>query len=176
MKILIARHATTDWNLERRIQGQRDIPLNDRGRAVAAQLAEKVAVRGITLIVCSDLCRAVETAEIVAARTGARIRRDPRLRESCFGSLEGMTYEEIDRIPGAWSRDSLDFDFRKFGGECSIGVDLRQSECFDEIRVRESHERPLVIGHGRSLFTKLSSLFGTPTPIPPQGEFLEIDI
>lgn len=98
--ITLVRHGQTDWNLGRRIQGSTDIPLNDTGRAQALEtaVALRAEVRGDTIVVASDLSRASETAEIIAAELGlAAPRLYPELRERSYGEAEGML---IDDVPG----------------------------------------------------------------------------
>lgn len=65
MKLYLVRHGQTNWNLEGRIQGQTNIPLNDKGRKQAQQAKEKLQNIPIDLIICSPLMRARETAEII---------------------------------------------------------------------------------------------------------------
>jgi probable phosphoglycerate mutase len=102
--IVFIRHGETDWNVALRLQGQRDIPLNDRGRAQArrngAMAAE--AVPGIAAydFVASPLGRARDTMEIARSAMGLdprAYRLDDRLREITFGDWEGFTTEELRR-------------------------------------------------------------------------------
>ena len=122
--ILLARHGETDDNVPPyRFQGQRDTPLNERGRAQARELAERVAALDppIASLWCSDLARARETAEIVGARIGLEPRADPRLREGWRGEWEGFLFEEIERRDparyAAWRAPDADVGFRFPGGE-----------------------------------------------------------
>jgi broad specificity phosphatase PhoE len=89
------RHGQTDWNVERRVQGHADIPLNDNGRAQAAQL-QKI-LQSIELDHCysSDLQRAMETARILVENRPLPIHVDPRLRERNFGIWEGKLSSEL---------------------------------------------------------------------------------
>ena len=99
-RILAIRHGETAWNVDGRIQGHLDIPLNATGRVQAKRLAGALAGRdAIDLIVSSDLGRALETARIVADGTGAPLRSTRALRERCFGDFEGRTFAEIS---AAW--------------------------------------------------------------------------
>lgn len=106
MAIFLARHGETEWNRIGRWQGRTDIPLSDVGRAQALALAERVRDHGITEVHASDLSRARETAEIVAAALGVtRLGLEPRLRERGFGCFEGLTREECaERHAEAWQR------------------------------------------------------------------------
>jgi broad specificity phosphatase PhoE len=97
--ILLARHGETDDNIEPiRIQGSLDTPLNDTGRAQAAELAERVAGEGIASLWSSQLSRARETAEIVAERLGmSPVTIDPRFAEGNRGELEGRLWVDVAR-------------------------------------------------------------------------------
>lgn len=84
------RHGRTDHNLRRIVQGHKDIPLDDTGRAEASAAAELLAGgAAIRHIVSSDLARTRETAERIGARLGLVPELDPGLRERCFGPFEG---------------------------------------------------------------------------------------
>lgn len=87
--IYIFRHGQTDYNVERRVMGQLDIPLNDVGHAQATELAEKLATAAIGAVYSSPLARAMETARAVADKTGAPIITDARLMERNNGKLQG---------------------------------------------------------------------------------------
>jgi broad specificity phosphatase PhoE len=100
------RHGETEWNAARRLQGQLDIPLNERGRAQSAHCAEilrtRLAAVGIEAAAfaffSSPLSRARETMEIVRAGlelTPPDYAIDPRLAEMSFGRWEGLTYREL---------------------------------------------------------------------------------
>ena len=103
-RILLARHGETEWNALGRLQGHTDIPLNEAGRAQARALAASVATAGIAAVVTSDLLRARETGEIVAAALGLGAPViEPGLRERRFGVFEGLTRDECAaRHPEAW--------------------------------------------------------------------------
>jgi broad specificity phosphatase PhoE len=105
--IYLIRHGETDWNRDRRIQGQSDIPLNARGRSQAAALAERLAGLPLEMIYSSDLGRARETAGRIAAAQGREIPvvATPDLRECDYGLWEGLPREEIARRFAAdWQR------------------------------------------------------------------------
>jgi broad specificity phosphatase PhoE len=107
--ILLARHGETDDNREPiRIQGRLDTPLNEAGRAQAAELAERVAGEGIVAIYSSQLSRARETAEIVGRRLGIEPAVDPRFAEGDRGELEGRLWRDVAQsdpdLYAAWRR------------------------------------------------------------------------
>ena len=89
--ILLVRHGETDWNLQRRVQGHSDTPLNDNGRAQALALADTLDDVELDAVYASDLARAFETARIVAERRGLTVTSVPGLRERNFGTWEGLT-------------------------------------------------------------------------------------
>ncbi|WP_292835980.1 histidine phosphatase family protein [Microbacterium sp.] len=109
--LLLVRHGETDWNAAHRIQGSSDIPLNDTGRAQARETAAMLAERfaGVRpFVVSSDLSRARETAQIIAAALGAgEPRAYPLLRERAYGVAEGLSVREYFERFGAWDRESV---------------------------------------------------------------------
>jgi broad specificity phosphatase PhoE len=96
--LLLVRHGETDWNADGRLQGQTDRPLSDFGRRQARQLADELADEQLEAIYSSDLSRARETAEIVGERLGLPVVLDPDLREKDWGTWEGLTAVERDRV------------------------------------------------------------------------------
>ncbi len=95
-RIVAVRHGETAWNVDTRIQGQLDIPLNDTGRWQAARLGAALAEEGVQAIYSSDLLRAHETAQAISRATGVPIVTDTGLRERGFGDFEGHTWLEIE--------------------------------------------------------------------------------
>src|SRR5690349_15332108 len=112
-RIIAIRHGETAWNVDTRIQGQLDVPLNETGRWQARRLAEAIADEPIEAIYASDLARALQTAQTVSDALGRPVVREPGLRERAFGSFEGHTWQEIEaRWPDQserWRRRELDF-------------------------------------------------------------------
>ena len=103
MLIYVVRHGQTDWNAERRLQGQKDIPLNPIGREQARlngiDLAEILKVEGIAFdFVASPLTRTRQTMEIIREAMGVdpkAYRTDERLVEVSYGDWEGSTIKEL---------------------------------------------------------------------------------
>lgn len=95
MTFYVLRHGQTDWNVQMRLQGSTDIPLNETGRAQAHVAAKILAAEGLTRIIASPLSRALETARIVGAASGLEPEIDGRLIERNFGMFEGMTIDEV---------------------------------------------------------------------------------
>ena len=95
-RIIAIRHGETAWNVDTRIQGHLDIPLNDTGHWQARQLGRALAHEPVTAIYSSDLQRAMATAQAVADTTGAPLLPERDLRERHFGTLEGHTFREVE--------------------------------------------------------------------------------
>lgn len=146
--LYVLRHGETDWNLERRLQGQTDTPLNATGRAQARAMAEGLArllerPKGLDFVT-SPLKRAVETMEAVAGRLDVPYRREARLIELCFGTCEGLTWPELNRMgvdpegdPGGYH------DWRPDGGESYADAARRIGDWFCGL------DRPTVmVAHG----------------------------
>jgi broad specificity phosphatase PhoE len=103
--ILLARHGETTWNREARFQGQIDVPLNDRGREQARELARRAQAEGIAALYASPLLRARETAEIVGAELGLDVRVDDRLKEMDVGAWGGRLKADVQAEDAeVWAR------------------------------------------------------------------------
>ena len=124
--LVFLRHGETDWNVEGRLQGQRDVPINAKGRGQARHNGETV-LREIPEalgfdFVASPLWRARETMEIARTAMGldpAGYRTDDRLKELTFGEWEGFTYGDIERAHPGWVAQRLadKWLFQPPGGE-----------------------------------------------------------
>jgi broad specificity phosphatase PhoE len=93
--IYLVRHGQTNWNLEKKIMGQTDIPLNNFGRSQAQSLGKEISGLKIDHIFSSDLLRTKETAEIVNKFFNVEVSFDNRLRELNFGVIQGSLKEEL---------------------------------------------------------------------------------
>jgi broad specificity phosphatase PhoE len=159
--ILLARHGETDDNVPPlRFQGQRDTPLNERGREQARELAERVAALDppIASLWSSDLSRARETAEIVGARIGLTPRLDARLREGWRGEWEGFLFDEIAASDperyAAWRNPDAEVGFHFPGGESLADQQARVLAA--AVDAAAAGELPaLLVCHGGSIRTIL---------------------
>lgn len=133
VRLWLVRHGSTDWSEAGRLNGWADVPLNDRGRAQARSLAERLNGMRFAGVWSSDLSRARETARLAA---GGGV-PDPRLRELDFGTLEGRRWEEVSpqarralvafegfEAPGGESVASLRSRVREFIGSLPEGDHL----------------------------------------------------
>jgi probable phosphoglycerate mutase len=168
--LVLVRHGETEWNLAGRWQGQTDVPLNAAGRDQARELAARLRGEGLVAVASSDLRRARETAELVAAELRLRVHApDPRLREQSFGAFEGLTGRECEeRFPEAWGAYAADARATPPGGETAAEVLARVVPALDALAARG--EPTLVVMHGRALRTfvrdVLGALPGPPPPVP----------
>lgn len=99
MTVYVVRHGQNEDNAEGLLNGHRDRPLTELGREQARTVAGKLANHDIRFIYSSPLCRARETAEIIAARLGLPVTVDPDLVERDFGCMTGQPVESILDLP-----------------------------------------------------------------------------
>lgn len=120
----VIRHAPTQWNVEKRLQGRTDIGLGPQGRIVAASWQMPAPWRNWRVL-SSPLIRARETAAILFPNVPAEI--EPDLREMSFGDWEGQSLEGLRSAPGsdAESREAMGLDFRAPNGESPREVQAR---------------------------------------------------
>jgi broad specificity phosphatase PhoE len=149
--LLFVRHGETDWNAEGRLQGHTDRPLNDYGRRQAHALAERLAGDEIDAIYASDLARAHETAEIVGARLGLPVALDSGLRERNWGSWEGLTGSERDRV--------------EYVGEAPAEHGERVLGAVRAIAERHPGGRIVVVTHGGSMRRIQAATYGVALPV-----------
>ncbi|MES1206249.1 MAG: histidine phosphatase family protein [Pseudomonadota bacterium] len=168
--LYLARHGETEWNRIGRWQGATDIPLSDAGRAQARLLAERLRDRRISQVHASQLSRALETAQIVAAHLGAPApSADPRLRERGYGAFEGLTREECaERFPGVWEQYLADRRVVPPGAEPQAEVTERITAALVEIAAsaesRSDSGAILVVSHGGAIRSFIHATVGV---VPP---------
>lgn len=97
MKLYLIRHGQTQWNIDGKIQGTTDVPLNDTGLWQARLLAGAMVKHPVAALFSSPLKRAYQTAEVVALAQSLPVYPVEELKEVDFGLWEGLTWEEIDR-------------------------------------------------------------------------------
>lgn len=151
-RILAIRHGETAWNVDTRIQGHLDIPLNDTGRWQAQRLARALAARdAIHAVYSSDLQRARETAQAIAVATGTSLRTHAGLRERGFGLFEGKTYAEIEQTwpeeSEHWRRRTPDWQPPQ-GGESLLQVRARILQTLQELAAPHAGQQIVLVAHG----------------------------
>ncbi len=168
-ELLLIRHGETDFNRERRFQGQVDVPLNPFGLRQAERLAAQLAREGIDALHCSDLLRTRQTAGPAAAALALPALADARLREQHFGILEGLTFDEVQARHAEpferWAR----FDARYAlpgGGESTHDFHRRAVEAIRDIAARHAGGRVAVVTHGGVLDMVWRAVHGLPLDGP----------
>jgi broad specificity phosphatase PhoE len=154
MKIYLIRHGQTDWNIQGRIQGSHDIPLNETGRSQAELLAKGMDSRPVTRIFSSTLTRAMETAERISSRQKVEIYSMPQLIEVEFGKWEGMTWDEImEAYPKEYKLWTLSpNEASPPGGETQDQVISRCVLAVGEIlRITGGREDVAIVSHGATI-------------------------
>jgi broad specificity phosphatase PhoE len=176
--VYLARHGQTAYNREGRFQGQQAIPLDDTGRAQAAQLAERAADYGFQALWCSPLLRARETADIVAAAISLEPIEDARLMETDAGDWTDLTFVEVraqtPELFDAFAAADPSFAFP--GGESFAQQELRVSAALRDV---EAGELPaLVVCHGmviRAAFAARAGEVGVPFKRVPNAALVPLD-
>jgi 2,3-bisphosphoglycerate-dependent phosphoglycerate mutase len=149
-RLIVIRHGETAWNVDGRLQGQLDIPLNERGREQARRTAHWLAEDAPDVVVSSDLSRARATAEAIATFNRCPLLFDEGLRERSFGSFQGFTHVEVaERWPEQSARwKSRDPEFQPGDGE-SLNTLFERTEAA-LLRIAEAHagKTVVVVAHG----------------------------
>lgn len=159
--IALLRHGQTDWNIDFRLQGTSDIPLNETGLAQARAAAEAISSQW-DVIVSSPLDRAVKTAQIVAERHAlGELQIEPLLLERSFGEAEGMLYTE-------W-REKFS-DSKVPGGESIEELEARCHRLLEHLASKYRGKRVLTVSHG-ALIRKLLNIASNGR-LPRDGERL----
>lgn len=159
--LILARHGETEWNASGRWQGHADPPLNERGRAQAAALADALKAADVEAIVASDLRRALETAELVGRGLGLAVTSDRGLREIDVGSWSGLTRTQVsERFPDGFAR----WQAGEIGHDGETREELTERIVAALLRIGRVHEgkRVLVVTHGGAIRAALRHATGDP--------------
>ncbi len=161
-RLLLIRHGRTSWNAEGRYQGQTDTSLSELGREQAQRLADRLCSEDIDALYASDLQRAWETAERIAAGHHLAIRPEPRLREINFGEWEGKTHEQIERSDSESLTRWFDDPVHRSppGGETLKEVRDRVRAAYDDVMEHHREETVAIVAHGGTLRVLLCLALG----------------
>ncbi len=151
-RILAIRHGETAWNVDTRLQGHLDIPLNETGMLQAQHLARALAGReDMDAIYASDLSRARSTAEAIGQAVGLRVRTHVGLRERHFGLFQGRTFAEVEtQLPEhalQWRKRVPDWT-PPGGGESLLSLRQRIVDTVDELAARHTGQQIVLVAHG----------------------------
>lgn len=163
-QVFLVRHGETQWNIERRLQGQSDSRLTEHGEWQAEQVAARLQKIGITHIITSDLQRTRCTAQFIADKCCCSIMEDPRLRELHLGVLEQRCIDKLSVQEEQWRYSLLNGD--KNGripqGESMQELALRMRQALDACLQLPSGSKPVLVSHGLALSCLLTTLLGLP--------------
>lgn len=164
LQVYLVRHGETQWNAERRIQGQSDSPLTEKGEQQAWQVGERAKALGITHIIASDLGRTRQTAGIIAEVCGCDVMLDSRLRELDMGVLEERHIDSLTGDEEAWRRQLVNgtSDGRIPEGESMQELSDRMHAALTECLALPQGSRPLLVSHGMALGCLVSTILGLP--------------
>jgi len=151
-RILAIRHGETAWNVDTRLQGHLDIPLNDVGLRQAEHLARSLVQRdAIDAIYASDLSRAHTTANAIARAMGKTVNTHAGLRERHFGAFQGRTFAEIEiELPDhAWHWRKRTPDWTPpDGGESLLVLRERIVTTVNDLATRHPGQQIVLVAHG----------------------------
>jgi 2,3-bisphosphoglycerate-dependent phosphoglycerate mutase len=158
LRIYLARHGQTDWNVEHRLQGRTDTHLNDTGRQQAADLARALAGIRLDAVYSSTSSRSHETAEIVHGK--APLTSLDGLCERGLGKFEGLRMEGPDSTAVVeFIRRSHDPEDTLDGGESGTQFFARVRDALQTIHSQHASGTILVVGHGGTNQMILRALF-----------------
>lgn len=143
MKLYVARHGQTVWNVRGKVCGVTDIELTDEGKEQAKILAEKVSGCKVGIILASPLKRAQQTAGIIAERNALSVITEPLLTEQDYGIYEGA-----DRRSEGFLSNKRQFAFRYPGGESMMQVAYRIYGLIDRVKEQYYGKNVLFVTHG----------------------------
>lgn len=160
-RIIVARHGEAEYEAEG--TGVSGGSLTRLGRKQARELGERLRSERLALIVCSELSRTVQTAEIAGGVLGLPVTVRMGLEEFDVGELRGRPFDRdvVDPVLAAWQRGDL--DARAPGGESGREAARRVLEVLDDVADQARGEAVLAVTHGGVI----NALWGTIAPGSP---------
>ena len=162
--LLLLRHGRTDWNHQRRIQGQADSQLDEVGHAQAAAVAPAIAALSPTVLWSSDSDRARATESYVSSACGLVPTFDARLREYSLGPREGLFHHEFEADDPVEFAEFLRANYDAVAGaEKSVDVAARMTEALSELAALAGPDGLAVaVSHGSAIRTAVGALLDWP--------------
>ena len=155
VRLLLCRHGQTEWNVAHRFQGQSNSDLTPLGEQQAVKLGERLAGIHIDAVYSSSLQRALDTARLAVGNRGFDIIPVDALKEIFLGKLEGLTFEEGERLYPEEMRHFWDLTSNTDEREAIGDVMRRASKAIEEIAQKHPNQTVLIVTHGvvlRSLY------------------------
>jgi broad specificity phosphatase PhoE len=171
---VLLRHGQTPMSVQKRYAGRSDPPLTEAGVQPAAAAAKRLASAGFGVIVTSPLLRTVQTAQAVAAVTGAAVVTDDGFRETDFGAWEGLTFAEVrERWPAELSAWLADPEIAPPGGESFTDVSARVIAALDRVLAVRAGQTVLIVSH----VTPIKTLVAAALLAPPAALYrMHLDV
>ncbi|MDP6095457.1 MAG: histidine phosphatase family protein [Gammaproteobacteria bacterium] len=150
MELHLIRHGQTDWNEERRVQGQSESRLTELGKQQARELGEKIKQVDYGKVYCSSSLRTRQTADQAFNETGIAIEYLDSLREIHLGPWEGKLYVEVEKSDPEsyqhfWQTPHL---FNVSGAETFADLQNRALRAVDHITADGNQDRVAIVSHG----------------------------
>lgn len=177
-RFLLIRHGQTQWNLDHRVQGHLDVPLNSTGILQARQLGEKLFIKQqtnkVAALYSSDLERAAATAREIGNKLGKEIFFDASLRELHCGKAQGLTRDEQEQLYGQLRR-SFDrayphetrWDHPEWpGGESKNQLLARVYPFLANIAKKHRGQSVIIVTHSTVIRTLIAHLGHDTVPTP----------
>lgn len=165
-KIIIVRHGETQYNVERRLQGWIDIPLNENGHIQAKKVAERLSRESINAIYSSDHLRAFVTASHISLPHHLKPKKSRSLREDNMGIFEGWQWEQEkdkhkqklweERIK---ARERGDLNWKPEGGESIVEHTKRVKKFLNQLETKHKNETILIVSHGGTI-NRIIEIYG----------------
>lgn len=145
----LIRHARTQWNLEKKIQGTTDLQLCEQGLMEARNWVERLKPEQFDLIAASPMIRAAKTAQLMSRGLGMDVIVDKGLKEQDFGSWEGRQIKEIRKMqPGqVEAQEKMGWQFCPPGGESRKAVLDRVTRSLSQISASCPGQKILLVTH-----------------------------
>lgn len=165
-RIIIVRHGETEYNVERRLQGWLDVPLNNDGITQARKVAERLMHEAVSAIYTSDQKRAYHTAKHISQKHKLIPHRRKALREDRLGILEGWKWDkEPDAYKqGQWeqrmlARNTGDLDWKVDGGESFGEHTNRVKKFLRQIEKLHPDDSIVIVSHGGTI-NRILEIYG----------------
>jgi len=161
-RLLLVRHGNTELNSAQVFMGHADVELSATGYQQVERLRDRLSVEKIDAIYCSDLRRALLTAETIASRHRLAVAACPELREINYGAVDGLTFAEIRRLYPEVAKLCVDWSPQlEFpGGESITQLNQRVTGFLDRLKQHGPEQTVLVVTHGGPLRLMVCSLLG----------------
>lgn len=166
--IYVTRHGQTDWNVQKKVMGKCDQPLNEKGIEQAQIVRDNLINTNIDLIICSPLLRAKQTAIIISENRNIEIIYDDRISERDFGEFEGLTTNDFAFL-SYWDY----YKNEKYTKAENIQKFFERIYGFlDEYVEKYSDKDILIVGHG-GVSIPIACYFNKNIPV---GSLVETDL